>query len=183
MFDPQKVTQMAAYFLQKRGGRMSYLKLMKLLYLSDREAMSQFGESISDDQAVSMPHGPVLSQTLDLINGDSSAAAWNAWIAGEANYEVSLKVNINREALDELSDADLQIMDVIWARCGRMTRFQIRDYTHEHCPEWQDPNGSSFPISAASIFKAVGKTEEQAQELTRQLIARRHLNSVIRNLK
>ncbi len=41
MFCEEKVAQMAAYLLQKRGGKMSYLKLMKLLYLSDRESMDR----------------------------------------------------------------------------------------------------------------------------------------------
>jgi hypothetical protein len=36
MFSEEKVAQMAAYLLLKRGGRMAYLKLMKLLYLSNR---------------------------------------------------------------------------------------------------------------------------------------------------
>jgi len=48
---------------------MNYLKLMKLLYLADRESMRRNGRPISGDRYVSMDHGPVLSQTLNLING------------------------------------------------------------------------------------------------------------------
>ena len=37
-FDEAKATQAAAFFLQLRGGQMHYIKLIKLLYLADREA-------------------------------------------------------------------------------------------------------------------------------------------------
>jgi hypothetical protein len=41
--DPEKATEAAAKFLKLRGGRMSYLKLIKLLYLLDREALLRWG--------------------------------------------------------------------------------------------------------------------------------------------
>ena len=36
-FNEVKATQAAARLLRNRGGRMKYLKLIKLLYLADRE--------------------------------------------------------------------------------------------------------------------------------------------------
>ena len=36
---------------------MSYMKLIKLLYLADREALAQWGRSISIDTYVSMDKG------------------------------------------------------------------------------------------------------------------------------
>ena len=105
MFSEQRVAQMAAYLLQKRGGRMAYIKLLKLLYLTDREAMMKWGESISGDCFVSMPHGPVLSQTYDLIRGFGSSVedGWDFWVKDEDNYEVSLRQRVaNRECFDEL---------------------------------------------------------------------------------
>jgi len=38
-FDEAKATQAATLFLKLRGGRMHYIKLIKLLYLLDREAL------------------------------------------------------------------------------------------------------------------------------------------------
>lgn len=171
MFSEQRAAQMAVYFLQKRGGRMSYLKLLKLLYLADREAMSKWGESISGDCFVSMPHGPVLSQTYDLIRGAGSPldSGWDFWIKDEDNYEVSLRREVpNRDCLDELSDAEIEILDAIFARFGWMKRFEIRQYTHDHCAEWEDPHGSSFPISAEAVFRATVADENKIQALLRQ---------------
>ena len=184
IFSEQKVAQMAAYFLHKRGGRMSYLKLMKLLYLSDREAMNRFEEPISFDRMVSMPHGPVLSQTYDLITGQIESQDWLDWIAGEANYEVSLKKQIHDlDQLDELCRADIEIMDAVWNEFGGMTRFEIRDYTHAHCPEWEDPRGSSFPIDPRAVFQALGRTADQADDNATRIRERKQLGAALRSLQ
>jgi len=49
---------------------MSHFKLMKLLNLSDWEAMERYGFPISGDRIVSMDQGPVLSMILNLMDGD-----------------------------------------------------------------------------------------------------------------
>lgn len=67
LFNERKVTHMAAYFLKQGGGQMSHLKLMKLLYLADREAMRRSGFPMSGDRLVSMPHGPVLIARTSIV--------------------------------------------------------------------------------------------------------------------
>jgi len=42
-FDETKATQVASRILKMRGGRMHYLKLIKLLYIIDREALQRWG--------------------------------------------------------------------------------------------------------------------------------------------
>jgi uncharacterized phage-associated protein len=175
MFSEIKTTQMAAYLLKKQGGRMAYLKMLKLLYLAEREAMAKWGESMSGDMFVSMPHGPVMSETYDLIIGDSQGY-WNELIKGEAGYELSLARNIETEDLEELCPAEIKIMDKVFDEFGKMGKWEIRDYTHDHCPEWQDPYGSSYPIKPESIFRAMGKTEEQIKKLTQKYFEQNQLD-------
>ena len=163
----RKITQVATYFLIKRGGRMSHLKLMKLLYLSERESLKRYALPISWDCLVSMPHGPVLSQTLDLMDGNvkSQKDGWDDWINTKENHELELKnVHVGLDELDELSQADLEILDDIWNQFGKMNRYEIRDYTHSHCSEWENPHGSSYPITYKKVFSALGDTEEVAKE-------------------
>jgi len=167
MFNQRKVAQMAACLLDHGKGSMSYLKLMKLLYLADRESMKRHGEPISGDRYVSMDHGPVLSQTLNLINGgvEFEEGGWNHWIKGKAGYEVSLRRKASRDVLDELSDAELDVLDAIYAKFGKMDKWKLRDYTHRYCPEWKDPEGSSLPIEIIDIFKALGRSPAEAKKL------------------
>lgn len=145
---------------------MAYIKLLKLLYLAERDAMAKWGDSISGDRFVSMPHGPVLSQTYDLIKGHcQNESPWQQAIQDEANYEVSLKDGIQFDDLDELSRAEIRILESVYERFGHMQRFELVDYTHDYCPEWENPNGGSFPIKPESILRAVGKSEEETQRL------------------
>jgi len=83
---------------------MSYLKLIKLLYIIDREALLRWGRPLTGDRYVSMDHGPVLSQTLNLITEEPRPDEHNDLAethlpAGE--LRVRLK---NPAASDELSE-------------------------------------------------------------------------------
>lgn len=184
MFNERKVAQMAAYLLSKEAGRMAHLKLMKLLYLSDREAMAQYGFPLSGDRMVSMPHGPVLSMTLNLMDGDIESAenGWEAWISDKENHELSTVRPVQRGELNELSAADIDILDAVWAKFGQMGKWQIRDWTHQHCPEWKDPNGSSQSIAYEDVFRALGRTEDQAAELAAHIEAERSIDRLFASL-
>jgi uncharacterized phage-associated protein len=185
MFCEERVAQMAAFLLQQSGGRMAYLKLMKLLYLADREAMSRFGESISGDRMVSMQHGPVLSQTLDLIrSGSRQDEGWENWIASEANYEISTKhLGAGRDDFDLLTDVELEILTRTWRDFGHLSKWQLVDYTHENCAEWQNPQGSAFPIKEEDLFMAVGKSAEMAQTMAQNLREQRQLDEITCRLR
>lgn len=171
MFSELRIAQMAAFFVAKeRDRRQATLKLMKLLYLADRESLNRFGHPISFDVLGSMNQGPVLSGALDLIHGEAwpSADGWAKWISDENNYEVSVRENPNRERLTELSDADLAVMESVWQTFGHMDRWQIRDYTHQNCREWEFPDGGFTRIDYRDILAALGKGEH-ADELVDDL--------------
>lgn len=168
MFNERKAAQMAAFFLAQCPEKsMPHLKLMKLLYLAEREAIRSFGLPMSGDRFVSMQHGPVLSMTLNLMDGDveSGPDGWEAWISDKENHEVSLRSKQQSAELDELSKAELAVMAAVWQQFGHMGKWEIRDWTHLHCPEWQDPKGSSWPISFVKLACAVGYDNETAREL------------------
>jgi len=168
MYSEHKAAQMGAFFLHEAGGRMPHLKLMKLLYLAERESYRRHGHGISGDAMVSMPHGPVLSQTLDYINGhiQSAPGGWDDWIADKAERQVQLKKrDITRRDLGEMSAGDVEVLAAVWEQFGRMDQWQISDYTHQRCAEWEDPNGSSKPIARETILQAVGYSKKHAGEI------------------
>ena len=70
-FDERKAAQAASVLLDRHEGRMPYIKLLKLLYLADREALIETGLPITGDRFVSLKFGPVLSRVLDLIKDSS----------------------------------------------------------------------------------------------------------------
>ena len=170
MFSEKAIAQMAAFFTGKEGGQIQVLKLMKLLYLAERESLDQHGHPISFDKMVAMDNGPVLSRTLNYLNGfiESGQDGWDSWLRDREAHGVSLARQPNREALTELSDANLEVLETVWRKFGHMDKWQIRDYTHDRCAEWRYPQGGSYPIHYQDVFTALGKAEH-AEELTENL--------------
>ena len=159
--DEQKSTQMAAWLLERTNGRMKYLKLIKLLYIADREALRKWGQPLTGDSYYSLPHGPIVSRIQDLITDDpmfSESTYWCDFIE-RAGYDVVLTSIPN---YDRLSRAEIELLRDIFDRYGLMSRWDLRDLTHEF-PEWQNPDGGSVPISYEAILKAVGRESEATQ--------------------
>jgi uncharacterized phage-associated protein len=167
-FNERKATQAAAHLLHLRGGSMSYLKLIKLLYLADREALLLWGRAISTDRYVSMDRGPVLSRVFELVtDGDDPDAPsiWAASISPPKNYEVELKSDPGD---DELSAAETQLLDGVFARYGKMSRWDLVKFTHA-LPEWIDPSGSAIAITDRDILKAGGKSDLEIAAIEEEL--------------
>src|SRR5208283_5844116 len=92
-FNEAKATQAAARFLRFQGGRMNYMKLIKLLYLLDRSALLTWGRPVTTDRYVSMDRGPVVSRILNLIREEpepGTASFWRRHISGCKAYSVQL---------------------------------------------------------------------------------------------
>jgi uncharacterized phage-associated protein len=134
----------------------------------DREALLRLGRPVTHDSYVSMPHGPVLSATLHRINepAQSQGAYWHRYIAPKHNHEVRL---VSPDAPnDQLSPAEEQLIDEVFHKFGRMSRWELRDFTHT-LPEWRDPRGSSRPIDWADILRGEGYSNEDIDEIAADL--------------
>jgi uncharacterized phage-associated protein len=162
-FNQEKATASAAFLLRLRGGQMSYLKLIKLLYLADREALNRWGFNITTDRYVSMEHGPVVSNIYNLVTIDEKDSAfWSHYITPPlGTYEVALQSDEIPEM--QLSRAEENLLAEIFAQYGTWDRWRLRDFTHS-LPEWQDPGTSSLPISVREILKAQGQSDQEATD-------------------
>jgi uncharacterized phage-associated protein len=166
-FDETKATQVAAYFLELRGGQMHYIKLIKLMYLADREALLRWGVPITRDRYVSMDNGPVLSTVLKLITEDRPKPVWSRFISAPlGEYEVKL---LESAPTDSLSRAEEKLIREIFEAYGYRNRWDLIDNVMHKLPEWQNPNKSSIPIQIREILKAGGDTEDEIRVVLREL--------------
>ena len=186
LFNERKAAQAAAYFLFQAGGSLKVLKLMKLLYLAERRSFEVFGEPMIGDRLVSMPHGPVLSSTYNHMNGEllSIEGGWDFWVADRAEHDLALRnpqaLRSPEQDLLELSDADLKILGEIWQRFGRMDQWELREYTHDHCPEWKDPDGSMIPMEPEDLFEALKFTPAQRDAAMAKLRVEVEINAAFK---
>ena len=167
-FNERRATEAAAEFLKLRGGRMSYLKLIKLLYLLDREALLRWGRPVTTDRYVAMNNGPVVSRIHDMIRDEpapGTVSIWRQFISAPANYEVTLAAEPER---DELSRAEESLIEEVFSRYGKLSRWDLVNLSHE-LPEWQDPNGSAIPIQYRDILRAGNKTEGEIATVEAEL--------------
>lgn len=184
LFNERKAAQAAAFLLHKAGGRLPLLKLMKLLYFSERESLQKYGDTITGDTFISLPNGPVLSMTLNFINGfaKSSEGGWDTWVADRSEHMVELPdkslVRSPEDDLLALSDTDLECLGKVWDQFGHWDRWKLVEYTHsDACPEWENPGNSSRPIPPARLLKAVGYGPDQVEALTKRLHEQRYVNA------
>lgn len=164
----ERATQAAARLLKLRGGTMSYLKLLKLLYLADRKALLQHGRPITFDRFVSMDHGPVLSQTYNLIVAEESPGEhsyWREFISEPEHYEVRLRKDAPN---GELSAAQERVLDEVFEEFGAMGRWDLVKFTHT-LPEWENPHGSSIPIALRDVLRGAGVDDEEAEAVEEEL--------------
>ena len=162
-YKEEKTAQMAALFLKLRGGKMSYIKLLKLLYIADREALDRFGRPVSYDNFSSMEHGPILSNTYNRIKGERTFGQadppWETYLTTRQGYDVRLK----KEApTTELSEAEIELIKEVFNKFGNWYRFKIVDYMHDNFDEWKDPGDSSTPIDYSEVLRAKHKSPEEA---------------------
>lgn len=167
-FNEAKAAQAAAFLLKLNGGKMNYMSLIKLLYLADREALLTWGRPVTTDNYVSMDKGPVLSNTLNLINElrePGTPEIWNQYISTPKDYEVQLLKDAPDE---ELSPAEEELLYKIYAEHGRKNPWQLVGFVHK-LPEWQDPHGSAIPIAYRDILSAGNKTEVEIASILEEL--------------
>lgn len=130
----------ALYYILSKIKKADKIKLVKLLYLADKYHLIRYGRTITDDDYYAMPYGPVGTTVKDVLSIDS-------FNMSEKGFKYSSKLlekidknhfqaNSNaRVTFDMLSDTDKEALDYIIEHFGRMTSWELKDYTHKY-PEW-----------------------------------------------
>ena len=178
-FNETKATQAAAHLIKRRGqGYMSYMKLMKLLYFADREALLRWGSPITADTFYSMDRGPVLSRVLDLVTEGPSPSEpqfWEQHLQPQGNHEVKM---IADPSNGDLSEVEEELLDEVFNKFGRLSRWEIVEEAHK-LPEWEDPRGSRIPINYSDILRHGNKTPAQIEAILQNLQASEHVHKVL----
>ncbi|MDB6119602.1 MAG: hypothetical protein JWO08_3383, partial [Verrucomicrobiaceae bacterium] len=157
-FNSEKAAQAGAILLKANGGQMDNYIFIKMLYLADRQALRRWMEPITGDGSSSMQYGPVLSTIYDLTKGKGGRRdrqAWSPFINDRDSdtNSVSLKQDPGTE---QLSPAEIRILECIFAEFRDFNWKQMRDYCHStvRFPEYDDTVGtSSRPIEPCKLLE------------------------------
>lgn len=169
VFNERKATQVAASFIRLCGGKLNYMKLIKLMYLAERLALLNWGRPITYDSYFSLKHGPILSTTLDLINEGKQPNSDHIWfkhVSAPKDYEVTLFQDC---PADDLSEAEETIINRVFEKYGHYDKWELVKLLHNILPEWKYPDCSSISITYRDILIAGGKSEEEINSIEEEI--------------
>lgn len=162
-FNELKSADVVAYLLLKEGGKMDYEKLMRLLYLSERECAKKEGEFICNAYLVLTEAGPILSEVADFIEGETISEfryGWNYKINKLKGDTVSVKRYITEDHLGKLSNYFTDIIDDVYEEFGGMSEGRLLKHINDTCPECSEFLNESKrfdePINLNILLKDLG---------------------------
>jgi uncharacterized phage-associated protein len=161
MYREERTIEAATYLLAQSseiGEAVPYIKLIKLLYLADREHILTFGSTITGDDHWSLPYGPILSHTLSAIK--SSDKNWMPFVGVDLDAKVIWLKEQAKPA--QLSRADRSSLDKVSRDFGHMGWEELVEYTHG-LSEWKKPVGNTkrTRIYLGDIARGLGLSEER----------------------
>lgn len=161
-FDPKKATQIAAVLLRFEEGKMEHLRMLKLLYIADRESLLETGQTISLSRATAMDHGPLSSEVYALLKGERPGEQFWAEFIHKHGHNIVLKDDPGRSKLCEYEIAKL---NEVSERYEQLSTWQLADLTHGF-DEWianKPARGSSKPIPLGAIIDALGLSDKKKE--------------------
>ena len=117
-----KIQNVVLYFANKSQKKtIDRLKLMKLIWLSDRLHLNKYGRMILNDKYKALPNGSIASKTMDMTKKNMQ----NAWEVNGYNIKAL------REAdLAFFSKSDIEIMNYVWEKFKDKEPFELSEYSH-----------------------------------------------------
>jgi uncharacterized phage-associated protein len=168
-FNHRKAAEAIACLMRRENTRrMNHMRLLKLLYIADRECLRQTGRTITGDNYVAMDRGPVLSKVYDLIRGKRPEAAW--WQDRFKTVKYDLCMRNEGPGLGLLSRIEVDILQQVSHEHETQDEWDLVNWCHDNLPEWRHnkpAKGSSVPIPVRAVIAAVGRSAD------RGVIARR----------
>lgn len=153
-FNLEKAVQAMAYFVSHLS-QIQKIKLVKMIYLADREHFIRTGAPITGDRQVAMRYGPVPSNTLDAINGVVNGADESVFaFLNVKNNTIKLHKSPGTNAL---SADEIDTLKKILKEHGKKDPWALANETHrlpEYCACYIED--TSTPISYSAIAKASG---------------------------
>lgn len=155
-FPTRKAAQAAAVLLKQAGGRMRYLKLLKLMYIADRVSLKEIMRPLIGGKHVAMKNGPLHSTACDLVRGVEVEPMWHDFVQTQ-DYDAVL---VNDPGDSDLSEYEVDLLTRVAKEYRDVDEWDVVRLTHEF-PEWRkaypDPGANtSRQITLHDILDAIG---------------------------
>lgn len=167
MADIEKITQSLTFILDKCGGSLDRLKVIKIIYLADRYCYRKYGYTITDDGYAILPYGVAPSVITDITSTsqrsllDYKASGVDEDDLNYFNDHVKIEA-VGKQSMDEilhlnklnisfLEDTDIESINFAFQFINIDTQILINDVIH-NLPEWEEGKIGE-PISLKEFLK------------------------------
>ena len=178
-FNFEKSLQATGVLLRLEDGWMPYMRLLKLLYIADREMLAETASSITGDRGCAMKRGPVLSHVYDLIKGCGPRFDdWERHIRTR-HYRVNL---VDDPGRGKLSKGEVEKLAEVSERFRDRDQWDLSELSHEF-PEWkanwpEGAEGGSYPIPWEEMVTAQGEGQEIIDLVEEEERARTYIDGI-----
>lgn len=162
----EKIAQVVRRFVDgHKGRRVGYTKVLKLLYILDRESLRKWGFTVTADDYESLKNGPVLKDTRTCLRHKSiSDSVFKKYIQKDVSgYIVPTE---SKCEYDEVSQAEVELIDNLLHRYGTCTTESMIEITHTFA-EWKETGGSNMTISIESMASGAIRDQKAASGIAR----------------
>ena len=158
-------------YLARKGVDLDQYKLVKLLYLADREHFRRFGRPITFDRYVAMEFGPVASIAYDLVRRKQVLGVRLEDLPFEIHKHGTLylvgkpKRDVRR---DIFSRSDLLVLDEIVQKYSKASFDELYEITHDHFAydrAWQNRNSNADQMRFEDFLDEEAAKEAKVSDL------------------
>jgi uncharacterized phage-associated protein len=137
MIEKKKYYNVVLYFADKiRNDSLGKVKLMKLLYYLDFDFFEKYGKSVTGDQYVRMPLGPVPEKGDEVIAEMREAGMIRICHQKMPDLlnDKQLIVPLEKPDISSFSPEEVQMLDEISTKWERFSGREMKDASHGEAP-------------------------------------------------
>ncbi len=170
-----KIKAVVLYILRAFPEGVDYIHLFKVMYFAQQDLLKEYGLPIVYDTFVARKHGPVPTLTYKVLRGvEGKADISSEELRDFAQALVVTRsenghqmVSAARDAvcdMDELSAADIKMLDKWIGKCKDVEAFDLSDLSHDKA--WRqaknkaDRTGEDVKITLYDMADAVGASKD-----------------------
>lgn len=186
--------QLMHFLAASVGGSVSDVKLMAMMYFSDRKVLESQGALITYDEFLSSTTGPVLEWATGIIDAYDDArftalfshpvhvvSPEGVLITGLVLKEPVIDLSEENHSFDLMCRADRECISEVLAILGPLSDDAVIQYVTDpqHCPEWSRPAPSGFmtPITPYVIMGHLGFSHGNIQHYDEEICDRKLIHT------
>lgn len=170
-----KIKAVVLYILKAFPEGVDYIHLFKVMYFAQQNQLKEYGLPIVYDTFVARKHGPVPSLTYKVLRGvegkaDVSSPELKSFadslnvVISEDGHQLVLAAKDAQCNMDELSVADVKMLDKWIDKCRNIGSFDLSDKSHEdrawkRAKRQADKTGEDTKITMYDMADAAGASK------------------------